>query len=167
MWLKCDKLGIYFSMYKQLLILVSLSALVACASGESQPDESVTSTSGRGSDCISQGSIRDYTVLDDANLIVSERANRNYHVVLSRRAVGLRSNWRIGFDSHTSKICGGFDSIITDGGFGPETIRIASIRRLTPEEEEVLLVRFGKKEPENEQPRQPEDVEGAEVEELD
>ena len=154
-------------MYKQLVTLLSLSVLVGCASTKSESDVGLESTSDRGSDCISQSSIRDYTVLDDANLIVSERPKRNYHVVLSRRAVGLRSNWQIGFDSHTSKICGGFDSIVTDGGFGPETIRIASIRRLTPEEEEDLLVRFGKKEPENEQPRQPEDVEGAEVEELD
>jgi hypothetical protein len=38
---------------------------------------------------------------------------------------------------------------------------------LTPEDEEDLLIRFGKKEPEIEQPRQPEEVEGAEVEELD
>ena len=154
-------------MYKQLVTLLSLSVLVGCASTKSESDVGLESTSDRGSDCISQSSIRDYTVLDDANLIVSERPKRNYHVVLSRRAMGLRSDWRIGFSSVTNQICGGFSDVVTDGGFGPEKIRIASIRRLTPEQEEDLLIRFGRLEPKNEQPRQPEDVESAEVEELD
>jgi len=154
-------------MFKQSLIVVFLCSLVACATGENRPDEGLEDEYQAGSDCISQGSIRDYTVLDDANLIISERPKRNFHVVLSRRAYGLRSSWRIGFSSPTSRICAGFSEIIADDGFGPEKIRIASIRRLTPEDEEELLVRFGKKEPEHEQPRQPDDVTGAEVEELD
>ena len=154
-------------MYKQLLTLLTLCTLVACASSENRPDEAPAKNLRSGSDCISQGSIRDYTVLDDANLIVSAGPQRKYHMVLSRRAFGLRSTWQIAFSSNTSQVCGGFSDIIADDGFGPEKIRIASIRRLSPEDEEDLLVRFGKKEPEQEQPRQPEDVEGAEVEELD
>jgi len=90
-------------------------------------------------------------------------------MMLSRRAFGLKSSWRIAFRSPSGRICGGFDEIIVSDGVGgrPEAIRIDSIRRLSPEEEEDLLIRFGKKEPEVEQPRQPEAVEGAEVEELD
>ncbi|MGI9273192.1 MAG: DUF6491 family protein [Woeseiaceae bacterium] len=154
-------------MYKQLLIITLSCTLVACAGTENRPDEALEDDSRAGSDCISQGSIRDYTVLDDANLIVSEGAKRKYHMVLSRRAFGLRSSWRIAFSSATGRVCAGFSEIIADDGFGPEKIRIASIRRLTPEDEEDLLIRFGKKEPEHEQPREPEDVTGAEVEELD
>jgi hypothetical protein len=41
------------------------------------------------------------------------------------------------------------------------------VRRLTPEDEHDLLVRFGKKEPDYTEPRQTEQVDGAEVEELD
>ena len=118
-------------------------------------------------DCISQGSIRDYTVLDDQNLIVIQGASRKYHVELSRRAHGLRSSRAIGFKSQTGRICGGFDDLVVDDGYRPETIRISSIRRLSPESEEDLLIRFGKIEPEYEQARPPENVEGAEVEELD
>lgn len=154
-------------MLKHILIMVSLSSLVACASGgeglETDPDSDVV----RGTDCISQNSIRDYTVLDDANLIVSEGVKRKYHVVLFRRAHGLRSTWRIAFSSHSSRICSRFGEVIVDDGFVPQKIRISSIRQLSPEDEEELLIRFGKKEPEHEQPRQPEEVEGAEVEELD
>jgi hypothetical protein len=48
-----------------------------------------------------------------------------------------------------------------------ESIRIASIRELSPEDREDLLIQFGKKKPEIEQTPAPRPVEGAEVEELD
>jgi len=48
-----------------------------------------------------------------------------------------------------------------------DSIGIMSIRELSPEEHEGLLIQFGKKEPEIEQTPAPRDVEGAEVEELD
>ncbi len=57
--------------------------------------------------------------------------------------------------------------VIVDDGFGPERINIRSIRQLSPEDLDDLLIRFGKKEPEIEQAPATEDVEGAEVEELD
>lgn len=152
---------------KQLFIIITSCGLVACAGGNEAPQQDPEAQVSSRSDCISTGSIRDYTVLDDANLIVTERASRKFHVVLSRGAFGLRSSSRIGFQSDTSRICGNFDNLVIDDGFGPEKIRIASVKRLTPETEEQLLIRFGKKEPENVQPRAPEKVEGAEVEELD
>ena len=152
---------------KQLVIVLFSSGMLACASTPGEPGtESEGATGGR-SDCISQSSIRDYRVLDDANLIVSASARRNYHVVLSRRAFGLRSSWQLGFRSPTGQICAGFGDLIVDDGFGPERIRITSIRRLTPEDEDDLLVRFGKKEPEQTTAPEPVEVEGAEVEELD
>jgi len=48
-----------------------------------------------------------------------------------------------------------------------ESIRIESIRELTPEDQEYLLIQFGKKEPEIKQTPVPREVEGADVEELD
>ncbi|MDX1480917.1 MAG: DUF6491 family protein [Woeseiaceae bacterium] len=152
---------------KQLLIVSFSSLLVACAATETDPGEDNFVAERRGSDCISQSSVRDYRVLDEANLIVSAGARQKYHVVLARRAYGLRSTWQIGFRSTTGRICGGFDDLIVDGGFGPEPFRIHSIRRLTPEEEDELLVRFGKKEPSVKQAPATEDPESAEVEELD
>ena len=152
---------------KQSLIIFFSSALLACAATEEGPLEDDFQAESRGTDCISQASVRDYTVLDDANMIVTEGASRRYHVVLTRRAFGLRSTWQIAFRSTTGRVCAGFGEVIYNEGFGPESIRIASIRRLTPEAEEDLLVRFGKKEPDTVQTPATEDVESAEVEELD
>jgi hypothetical protein len=147
--------------------IVFSSGLLACASGPDAPGSAAESVEARGSDCILQSSVRDYRVLDDANLIVTAAAQRKYHVLLSRRALGLRSSWQIGFRSPTGQICAGFGDVVVDDGFGPERIRIDSIRRLTPDDEEELLIRFGKKEPEHRETPAPVDVDGAEVEELD
>jgi hypothetical protein len=152
---------------KQFFILVNSCFLIACAGGSEpslgDPEEAV----GGRSDCISTRTIRDYRVLDDSNLVVTAQATNKYLVTLSRRAVGLRSSWKIGFRSTSGRVCGGFDDILVDDGFGPERIRIAAIRQLTPEEYDEVLVRFGKKEPAVEQTPATEEVESAEVEELD
>lgn len=152
---------------KQLFIILFSSSLVACATTEGDPDELAYERSDRGADCISQMSIRDYYVLDDGNLIVTGSAKRKYHVVLSHRAYGLRSTWSIAFKSPTGRVCPGFSELILDDGMGVERVRVRSIRELTPEEHEDLLVRFGKKEPAAKQAPEPVEVEGAEVEELD
>jgi hypothetical protein len=152
---------------KQLGILFYSSSLVACAGtaepsgGGSYADEPA------GSDCISQASVRDYKILDDANLIVTAGGSRKYHVLLSRRAMNLRSSAAIGFDSNSGRICSNFSDLIVHSSFAHESIRITSVRRLTPEDEHDLLVRFGRKEPDYEEPRQTKQVDGAEVEELD
>ena len=152
---------------KQLFIFVLSSGLLACATTDEGNDEAVDGYHSSASDCISEGTIRDYQVLDDANLVVTAMGNRKYHVGLSRRAIGLRSSWQIGFATRTGRICPGFDDIVIGDGFGVDKIRIASIRRLNPDEHEELLIRYGKKKPEFEVSRAPEEVEGAEVEELD
>ena len=153
---------------KQLVIVISLCSLWACASTEeSSAGDPPAASSGR-SDCISAQAVRDFSVLDNSNLIVQERGNREYHVTLQRRVPGLRSNWRIGFASSAGRICAPFDEIVVNnGGLGPERVRIASIRRLNEDQAEELKVRFGLKEPDYETPREEAEVEPAEVEELD
>ncbi len=152
---------------KQLFIIIISTALLACA-GSSEPSlgDRPDAVSGR-PDCISSRTIRDYRVLDDANLVVTADGNRKYHVSLSRRALGLKGSWKIAFRSSSGRICGRFDDIIVDDGFGAESIRIAAIRQLTPEEYDALLVRFKKKEPAIEPAPATDEVESAEVEELD
>ncbi len=152
---------------KQFTILLISCGLFACAGSSEQPDGQIAERPAGRSDCISQGSVRDYRVLDDANLIVTAAGRRKYHIVLHHRAMSLRSNMSIGFHSSSGRICSNFSEVIVNGGFGPEKIRIASVRMLTPEDEEELLVRFGKKKPDYERPRQEEEVDSAEVEELD
>ncbi len=155
------------SIIKQCFIVAFSSILVACATADGGIEEPSRGLESRARDCISQSSIRDYRVLDDSNLIVTGSVRRTYHVALTRRAFGLRSSWDIGFRSPTGMICSNSGEIIVDEGFGPERIRIRSIRELNPDELDELLVRFGKKEPDFEQAPATVEVESAEVEELD
>ncbi|MGI9235343.1 MAG: DUF6491 family protein [Woeseiaceae bacterium] len=150
-------------LFKQVVISFCLCGLVACA-GTATDEERADSAR---SDCIYQPSVRGYTVLDESNLIVSASGRRQYHIVLHRRAFGLRSNWSIGLKSPTGRICSGFSEVVFDGHNNGESIRIASVRELSVEEEEDLLIRYGKKEPEYEHTPTPGDVRGADVEELD
>lgn len=155
------------SVIKQKLIIFLSSLLLACAGGSERPVYGPDAVTPRASDCISQGTVRDYRVLDDRNLVVTAGARQRYHVQLTNRAIGLRSSMRIGFVSNGGRICPGFGSLLVDDGFRPEEIHIYSIRRLTPDEYDAILVRYGRKEPDREHAPAPEDVEGAEVEELD
>ena len=153
---------------KQLFILVIASGLVACATPEPDLLDPDYDALPQGSDCISQGTIRDYRVMNDENLVVTATGRRKYHIELSRRAFGLRSSWNLGFRTPTSRICPRISEVIVDDNTGrAEAIRIESIRALSPEEHEALLVRFGKKEPDIEQTPVEEEVDTAEVEELD
>jgi len=153
---------------KQLVTLVISSSLVACASSEDRYESAGDPVTTRGHDCISQSTIRDYQVLDDKNLIVTAGGKRKYHAQLSRNAFGLRSNWNIGFRSSTGRICSGTGEVVVGDSFGnKETIRISSIKEVGPDELNALLVQFGKKVPEVERTPAQEEVNGAEVEELD
>lgn len=148
---------------KQIVILVISCSVLGCAATPTDGER----VDSRRSDCISQSSIRGYTVLDESNLIVEGSIRRKYHVILARRAPGLRSTWAIGFKSSANQICAPFSEVIFDSGFFKESIGIAGIRELTPEDEEILLIDFGKKEPEIETTPAPIEVPGAEIEELD
>lgn len=151
----------------QIVIVLYSSILLACATADQVHEEEQFERRSRTSNCISEGTIRDYRVLDEANLIVTAGGKRRYHVVLSRRAFGLKSSWGIGFSSSTGQICSRFSDIVLDQGSGAEKIRIRSIFLLNPDEEELLLIKFGLKEAKFEQTPAPTEVQGAEVEELD
>lgn len=154
--------------YFQLLIIGFSCLLVACASTEDRYESAGDPVRTRSHDCISQSSIRDYRVLDDRNLIVTASGKRRYHVELSRPAFGLRSNWQIGFRTSTGQVCTATGDLLVEDGFGRlEAIPIASIRLLEPDEIDDLLIRFGKKAPEEQQAPAEQEVTGAEVEELD
>ena len=151
---------------KQIVILFLSCTLLACAGTSNRAADGADEDATRSRDCIHEPSIRGYTILDEQNLIVRASGRRQYHVVLSRRAHGLRHSFGIWFKSTTSRVCAGFDSIEYEGSMSG-IHRIESIRELSEEEEEDLLIQFGKKEPEIEHTPSPDEVEGADVEELD
>jgi hypothetical protein len=155
------------SVLKQVITLFTLCILSAFSLALGDDLDREFELEYRGSDCISIRSIRDYTALDDRNLLIWASAKRPYFVKLSMPAWGLRSSFQIGTVSRDDRLCPyGGDALVFDA-LGRESARIASIRRVTPEEAEWLLVRFGKKEPAEQQAPAPKPVEGAEVEELD
>ena len=153
---------------KQVVIAVISSSLLACASTNEASSDGESSVRSSRSNCILRSSIRGYTVLDESNLILDGAGRRKYHVGLQRRAYGLKSSQGISFDTSTMRICAKFDVLKYEGYFGGgDSVRIALIRELSPAEHEDLLIQFGKKEPEIEQTPAPQEVKGAEVEELD
>ena len=152
---------------KQIYITIISCGLVACSSQNEAPDDGPARANSGRTDCISRSSIRGYSVLDESNLIIDGSGRRKYHVSLRRPARGLRSTWAIGFKSVTSRVCAGFDEVVFQGQMNGESIRISFIRELSPEDHEDLLIQYGKKKPEIERTPAPQEVEGAEVEELD
>jgi len=152
---------------KQFIISAFSSTLLACASPDTASDTDESNASGGRADCIFSSSIRGYNVLDESNLVIEGSGRKKYHVVLRRPARGIRSTWAIGFDSPSSRVCADFSEVVFKGHMEGDSIRIASIRELSSEEHESILIRFGKKKPEIEQTPVPREVKGAEVEELD
>lgn len=120
-----------------------------------------------GSDCISIRTIRDYTPLDRSNLLIEGAGKRTYLVSLIHTSFELRSSYGIGFSSRDEWLCPyGGDEIVIESHSG-ERLRIRSISRLSDEQVEDVLIRYGKIEPSEEQnPVPAEEVQGAEVEEL-
>jgi hypothetical protein len=112
-----------------------------------------------GSDCI--------WIRSNESLLIHASGKRSYFVRLSMPGFGLKSSFQLATRSRDDNLCPyGGDSIIFDRFAGGEA-RILSISRLTPDQVEMLLIRYGKKEPVDteETPVLPE-VKGAEVEEL-
>lgn len=151
---------------KQLVIMIlSCIILASCASTEREPGVERDLTEA-GSDCISIRTIRDYTPLDRKSLIIEGSGNRLYYVTLVMSSFELRTAHQIGVQSRDSWLCPyGGDRLILDS-FGNESVGIRGIMRLSPEQADDLLIRYGKKEPPGQQDPTPPELEGAEVEEL-
>jgi hypothetical protein len=164
-------IGLFLRTYKvylkQLFMVIISCVLLACASSNEAPEDGANESSSSRSDCIFRSSVRGYSVLDESNLVISGAGRQKFHVVLYRRAHGINSSWGISFGTRDSRICAGFGEVVFDNGMSVDSIRIESIRKITPEEHDDLLIQFGKKEPEIQQTPVPNEVKGAEVEELD
>lgn len=78
----------------------------------------------------------------------------------------MRGTVGIGFDSRDDQLCPYGGDAIVFGGLATDRATVQSIRRVTAEQEETLLIRFGIKEPAEPRTPEPPEVKGAEVEEL-
>jgi len=152
---------------KQLIVILVSGFLVACAGSSEAPDGPAEADDRRGGSCISER-IRSFTVLDEVNVIALGTLRRSYHVVLQRRAWGLRSSTPMKLDSSTNRVCAGFGELVYVGNNSEtERIRIRQITELNNEEYEDLLIQWGLLEPRIEAKPETKEVEGAEIEELE
>jgi hypothetical protein len=152
---------------KQLLIAFSLVFTLTTAGAQDDKSGGLAGIDRNGSDCIWISTIRDYTPLDDENLLIRGPGKRTYLVTLLHRSFDLRSSIGLGFSSRDDQLCPYGGDAITFDGLSRESVRIRSITAVSSEQAEQLMVHFGKKKPDEQQTPAPRPVEGAEVEELD
>ncbi|MDZ7643663.1 MAG: DUF6491 family protein [Woeseiaceae bacterium] len=154
------------SLFLQIVILLILGGISSSCLATDRRSATLDDLDLRGSDCILIRTVRDYTPLDDRNLLIWGPAKRGYYVSLFRPVFGMRSSLRLGFSSRDDRLCPyGGDSVVF-GGLNTEKVRISSISRVNAEQAAEILVRYGKKEPPRQKDPAPADVKGAEVEEL-
>ncbi|MEQ9563445.1 MAG: DUF6491 family protein [Woeseiaceae bacterium] len=152
---------------KQIVIVVLLVSTSSVFGADQEASRGLSDDYGRGSDCIWLRTVRDYTTLDDQNLLIRGAGKRDYLVTLMHRSFGLKSSIGLGFSSRDDQLCPyGGDALVFDG-LNREEVGIRSISKVSPEQAEELLVRFGRKEPDEQQTPAPKALKGAEVEELD
>lgn len=139
----------------KLVVGAACAGLLGCVTGGSPdaPSTARNENSPSPSDCIVGGNVRDFTALDNRNLILYGTGNRPYHVVLTRRAIDLEREFSIGvYDADAGfggigRICPyGGDAIIIQGPI-TERIPIRSIEQIDDVGVQALMVRFGKAEP--------------------
>ncbi len=151
----------------QLVIVFTLSGC-STISDDADGESSVRADADfQGSDCILIRTIRDYRPLDKSHLLITGSGKRAYFVTLFWPAYELRHSTSLKFESRDGQLCPyGGDAIIF-GTFSRESVNIRAISRVSAEEEQELLVRYGIIERAEQKPPEPAIVKGAEVEELD
>jgi len=156
--------------FKKQLVTVFFSVLTLNISVAAQAaEEGLEDLDLNGSDCISIRTIRDYTALSRDSLLIHAMGKRSYYVRLFAPQFGMKSSFQLATRSRDDSLCPfGGDALIfgSFGSFGGEEARIRAISRLTPEQVEQVLIRYGKMEPADTQDPAPPEVKGAEVEEL-
>jgi len=151
---------------KQLFIIfISSYLLISCASDSVSRNENKVLRSS-GSDCISIGTIRDYIVLNNRNILVEGAGRRSYLLELYMSSFNLNSAFQLGVQSRDDWLCPyGGDQIIVGRSIS-DKLPIKSITKLNKEELEQVLIRFGKIEGPKQKTPEPKPQKGAEVEEL-
>ena len=161
------KTGKMKSSIKQLVIVLILSISLTNIGAAAEAENSVQDLNYNGTDCIWLRTVRDYTVLDDRNLLIHGSGKRSYFVTLLQPSFEIRSSTGLEFSSRDSQVCPyGGDGIVFNG-LSREEVRIRSISRVTADQVELLMVRFGRIKADAPKAPAPKHLEGARVEEQD
>jgi len=152
----------------QILIMVTLSGC-STTSGDVNDAYSADKPSKYfGTDCILIRTIRDYSPLDNMHLFITGAGKRTYFVALARPSYDMRGSGSLRVESRDEQLCSFGGDAIAFGSFSRDNVRVQSISRVTAEEQQEILIRFGLIEPAGRTaPEEPPEIKGAEVEELD
>lgn len=144
-------------------VLFSSIILAGCATTETapKPDSDIEAN---GSDCIWTRTIRDYTVLNDSNLLIHGAGKKSYFVTLLSPSWEMQSSMGMAFMSTDGRLCPFGRDRIVFRGMTEEAVRIRSINEVSVDQAEQLLVRFGKSNATGPQIPESKPVEGAEIE---
>ncbi len=154
------------NLIKHVITVIISCALISIFAAAEEQDKLPDDLDLNGSDCIWIRTIRDYTPLSRDSLLIHASGKRSYFVRLMTPRFGAQSSFQIGTVSRDDRLCPyGGDSLVFDMHSRDDS-RIRSISRVTPEQVEMLLIRYGKKEPVDQPDPAPPEVKGAEVEEL-
>jgi uncharacterized protein DUF6491 len=148
------------------LMAVLSSSIGGAVRADNDDSEDLKDLDSIGSDCIWVRSIRDYTPLDDRTLLIWGGSNRPYFVRLTTPSWEMDTGIGLAVHSRDDRLCPyGGDGLVF-GSFEPRPVPVRSIIRISKEQAEDILVRYGKRDSDEPQTPEPQEVEGAEVEEL-
>ena len=139
----------------QWLILVTLCGCSTTGDGDGAASRTDVGLDYRGSDCILIRTIRDYRPLDSRHMLISGPAKRTYFVTLFSPSFEMRGSMGVTFDSRDGQLCPFGGDAIKFGGLAHERVTIQSIARVTAEEEQEILFRFGLLERAEKKPPEP------------
>jgi len=102
------------------------------------------------------------------HLFITGAGKRTYFVALARPSYDMRGSGSLRVDSRDQQLCAFGGDAVGFGSFSRDSVRVQSISRISAEEQQEILIRFGLVEPaERTAPEEPPVIKGAEVEELD
>jgi len=150
---------------KQIVMILLLCSLASVGRAENDEFEDEKDIDYNGSDCIWIRSIRDYTPLDRRTLLIWG-GSRPYYVRLATPTNEMDFGMSVAVHSRDDRLCpyGGDGLVFSHFSGRPITVR--SISRISKEQAEDILVRYGKSKSAEPQTPVPKAPEGAEVEEL-
>lgn len=153
------------ALINQLVTAMLLCSLTSVSGAENDEFDGLKDIDYNGSDCIWIRSIRDYTPLDRRTLLIWG-GSRPYYVRLATPTSEMDFGMSVAVHSRDDRLCPyGGDGLIFSR-FNGRPITVRSISRISKEQAEDILVRYGKSKSAEPQTPVPKEPEGAEVEEL-
>ena len=134
--------------FRMATFALTVAAAALCARAQDKPDAAAKQIPLLGKPgCFYLRDFSDWTVLDDANLLVhAPLAKNGYQVRLLQPVSGLNFHVALGFQDveHTGRICDASRDYLLVRDYTPPRIPVVAVRALTLDEQAQLLKAAGK-----------------------